>query len=52
MHVMFHDIKNRLHGKRAVSRCTFGSPNFHELLYADDTLLIANSTSTAIKVLH
>jgi hypothetical protein len=52
MHVMFHDIENRLHGNRAVSRCAFGSLNFHELLYADDTLLIAKSTSTAKKILH
>jgi len=52
MHVMFHDIKDRLHKDKAVSRCTFGGLNFHELLYADDTLLIAKNTATSKKILH
>ena len=50
MHVMFADVKgdfnDPLHNK------TFQGINFQELLYADDTLIIAKSASTANAYLH
>ena len=50
MHVMFEDIKDRLQDPH--QRKTFQGINFHELLYADDTLLVARSTILAKKILH
>ena len=39
MHVMFHDVKNQYHDP--LHSKTFQGINFQELLYADDTLIIA-----------
>ena len=39
MHVMFHDVKNQYHDP--LDSKTFQGINFQELLYADDTLIIA-----------
>ena len=44
MHVMFHDVKQRLHDPHHIK--TFQGINFQELLYADDTLIIAKSAKT------
>ena len=45
MHVMFHDVKEQFNDLR--QQKFFQSINFQELLYADDTLIIAKSVKTA-----
>lgn len=50
MHVMFHDVKQRFHDPHHIQ--TFQGINFQELLYADDTLIIAKSAKTANAYLH
>ena len=45
MHVMFHDVKGQFNDPR--HQKTFQNVNFQELLYADDTLIIAKSARTA-----
>ena len=42
---MFHDVKEQFNDLR--QQKTFQSINFQELLYADDTLIIAKSVKTA-----
>ena len=50
MFVMFTDVKDKFNNPR--QRKTFQGINFHELLYADDTLIIAQSSKTANDYLH
>ena len=50
MHVMFHDVKEKFDDPR--HQKTFQNINFQELLYADDTLIIAKSARTANADLH
>ena len=50
MHVMFHDVKNQYHDP--LHSKTFQGINFQELLYADDTLIIAKNSATANAFLH
>ena len=50
MHVMFHDVKEKFNDPR--HQKTFQTINFQELLYADDTLIIAKSARTANAYLH
>ena len=50
MHVVFQDIKQNL--RDPYCQRTFCRINFKELLYADDTLLIAKTTAMANKMLH
>ena len=50
MHVMFHDVKQRFHDPHHIQ--TFQGINFQELLYADDTLIIAKCAKTANAFLH
>ena len=45
MHVMCHDVKEQFNDPR--HQKTFQNINFQELLYADDTLIIAKSARTA-----
>ena len=47
---MFTDIEAKL--RDPYCQRTFGRLNFHELLYADDTMLIAKGTMMAKKILH
>jgi hypothetical protein len=42
---MFHDVKEQFNDPR--HQKTFQNINFQELLYADDTLIIAKSARTA-----
>ena len=45
MHVMCHDVKEQFNDPQ--HQKTFQHINFQELLYADDTLIIAKSAKTA-----
>jgi hypothetical protein len=45
MHVMFHDVKEQFNDPRHQKKIQ--NINFQELLYADDTLIIAKSAKTA-----
>ena len=47
---MFHDVKEQFNDLRQQN--FFQSINFQELLYADDTLIIAKSAKTANAYLH
>ena len=47
---MFQDVKSSLNDPR--NQNTFQGINFNELLYADDTLLIAKRARVATKYLH
>ena len=47
---MFHDVQKRYNDPRH-SKSIQGI-NFHELLYADDTLIMAQSFASATKYLH
>ena len=50
MHKIFHDVKEQFNDPR--HQKTFQNINFQELLYADDTLIIAKSARTANPHLH
>ena len=50
MHCMFHDVKEAFNDP--LNEKTFQGINFHELLYADDTLIVAKSFRTANKYLR
>ena len=50
MHVMFHDVKQIFHDPHHIQ--TLQGINFQELLYADDTLIIAKCAKTANAFLH
>ena len=50
MHCMFHDVKQDFNDPR--NQKTFQGINFQELLYADDTLILAKSAHSAKKFLH
>ena len=47
---MFHDVKEAFNDP--LNEKTFQGINFHELLYADDTLIVAKSIRTANKYLQ
>ena len=47
---MFHDVKEQFNDPRHQN--TYQNINFQELLYADDTLIIAKSSKTANAYLH
>ena len=47
---MFHDVQKRYNDPRHSK--SFQGINFHELLYADDTLIVAKSFASATKYLH
>ena len=50
MHVLFHDVHRRFNDPRYAK--TFQGINFHELLYADDTLILTKSFASANQYLH
>ena len=50
MHALFHDVQKRYNDPRHSK--SFQGINFHELLYADDTLIVAKSFASATKYLH
>ena len=50
MHVLFHDVHRRFNDPRHAK--TFQGINFHELLYADDTLILTKSFASANQYLH
>ena len=50
MHVMFSDVKDKFNDPR--HRKTFQGINFQDLLYADDTLIVAKSRKSANDYLH
>ena len=50
MHCMFHDIASRFHDPRHIK--SFQGINFKELLFADDTLIVAKSAAIAKSYLH
>ena len=47
---MFHDVKQDFNDPR--NQKAFQGINFQELLYADDTLILAKSAHSAKKFLH
>ena len=50
MHVLFHDVHRKFNDPRYAK--TFQGINFHELLYADDTLILTKSFASANQYLH